>query len=144
MNSKKYNTPAGINNVIFFDGLCNLCNWSVDFVIRRDKNSIFRYTSLQSEFARAFLDDKEIPESGNLSTIYLFSDGQLLSKSSAIFMILKRLPSPWKYFGMAGAYIPWFISDFFYNFISRNRYKWLGKRSDCRVPTEKEKSMFIQ
>ena len=128
-------------SVIFFDGVCNLCNRSVDFIIRRDTSRIFKYASLQSEFAR-----KELTERGedieSMRTIILLKDDQIYTRSSAILEIVRHLRFPWPALYVFKI-VPRFIRDWLYNLISKNRYQWFGIREVCRVPTPEERALFM-
>ena len=127
--------------IIFFDGVCNLCNNSINFIIDRDKNQVFRYAPLQSDFAKEQL----IPKGANpdkLDSIILLKDGKVYHKSSAALQIARNLSGAWSL--LAGLMIfPKFIRDFVYDIIAKNRYKWFGKRDECRIPTPELKKLFV-
>jgi predicted DCC family thiol-disulfide oxidoreductase YuxK len=127
--------------VIFFDGVCNLCNSAVQFVIKRDQKDQFSYTALQGEYAKSVL-----PQLGiipyQLNSILLLEKGRLYTKSSAALHIAKKLGALWPLlYGFM--IIPKFIRDWFYDVIAKNRYKWWGKQESCWVPTPLLKSKFI-
>jgi predicted DCC family thiol-disulfide oxidoreductase YuxK len=128
--------------VIFFDGVCNLCNWSVDFVIRRDSGKTFKYSSLQSAYARQALAGKGI-DLGSMQSIVLIKDNQVYTQSDAVLEIARGLRFPWPLFYPLRM-IPRFIRDGLYRWISKNRYRWFGKESTCRVPTPEERSVFLE
>jgi len=130
-------------NVIIFDGVCNLCNGFVDFIIRKDKKKIFRFVSNQDEAGKAILSRfPEVPK-GDAMTIYYLEDGKLYSRSKAVLRIAKMLNAPfsWMY---AFSVLPLFISNSIYDLVARNRYKWFGKRDTCRVPTKEERERFLE
>ena len=128
--------------VIFFDGVCNLCNWSVDFVIRRDSGKTFKYSSLQSAYARQALAGKGI-DLDSMQSIVLVKDSQVYTQSDAVLEIARSLRFPWPLFFLLRI-IPRFIRDGLYRWISKNRYRWFGKESTCRVPTPEERSVFLE
>ena len=126
--------------VIFFDGICNLCNASVQFVIEHDKNSQFMFTALQGAYAKETLPTLNA-DSQKLNTILLLEDGKLYTKSSAALRVAKKLNGllPLLYVFII---VPKFIRDWFYDIIAKNRYKWWGKQESCWVPTAELKSKF--
>ncbi|MBK7429523.1 MAG: DUF393 domain-containing protein [Bacteroidetes bacterium] len=132
-----------MNNVIIFDGVCNLCNGFVDFIIRRDKKKIFRFVSNQDPAGKEILSRfPEIPK-GDAMTIYYLEDGELFSRSKAVLRIAKMMNAPfsWLY---AFSILPLFLSNSIYGLVARNRYKWFGKRDTCRVPTIEERERFLE
>ncbi|XOV91405.1 MAG: thiol-disulfide oxidoreductase DCC family protein [Bacteroidota bacterium] len=124
--------------VILFDGVCNLCNASVNFIIKRDPGAKFRFASLQSELGARLTDS----ESSNLDTLILVKDKHLYRESGAALRIARELKGGWKllYLFMI---IPAFIRDGVYRWVARNRYKWFGKRAQCMIPTPELKSRFL-
>ena len=127
--------------VVYFDGVCNFCNGVINFIIRNDRNDYFRYTPLQSESGQKFLRDHQFPMQ-RLDTFYLAENGKIYSHSAAVLRILKRLG--WKYSWMHGFIIvPAFIRDFFYEVISKNRYRWFGRKDQCMIPTAEERGKFL-
>jgi predicted DCC family thiol-disulfide oxidoreductase YuxK len=123
-------TPS---RIIFFDGVCNLCNGAVHFIIRKDKKNLFRFASLQSESARALLGDY-YPDDGKFDTIIYFENDRRFTQSTAILRICRLLSFPWPMV-YALIIIPPFVRDYIYSIISRNRYKWFGKKDQCMVPS---------
>jgi len=126
--------------IIFFDGICNLCNASVQFVIKRDKKKQFLFASLQSDVAKNILLQKKYEI--NLDTIVLLKKDHIYQKSDAALMILKELGFPYNLF-YGFKIIPKFIRDFVYDVIAKYRYQWFGKRATCMVPTKENKERFI-
>lgn len=126
--------------IIFFDGVCNLCNGAINFIIDRDKTAYFRFAPLQSKEAA-----KCIPTSvrENTDSIILLDSGKIYSKSTAALKVAKDLDGLWKTFYVLIIF-PKFIRDFVYDFIARNRYNWFGKRETCRLPTEDIKNRFLE
>ncbi|WGQ08651.1 DUF393 domain-containing protein [Pedobacter gandavensis] len=146
------------HGMIFFDGICNLCNHSVQFVIKRDRNDYFRFAALQTEVAKAQLaflnvEEKRTTSSKNqqesltaheqqLNTIILLENGKTYYRSTAALRIARRLSGFWPLlYGFI--IIPPFIRDFFYQLISKNRYRIWGKQESCMVPSAALKSKFL-
>lgn len=127
--------------VIVFDGVCNLCNASVDFILRRDPGQRFLFASNQSEAGRKLLEAHGI-DSSDVSTIYLIEDGRLSERSTAALRIAKGLRFPWN---LAAVFllVPRFLRDPLYNLVARNRYRLFGKKETCRLPTPEERSRFL-
>jgi predicted DCC family thiol-disulfide oxidoreductase YuxK len=127
--------------IILFDGVCNFCNYWVNFSIKRDKNKILRFTPLQGETAKKLLSQFDL-NPNKLSSVILIENGKVYTQSSAAFRLCKHLDGGWKLaYGLM--IIPKFIRDFFYNIIARNRYKWFGKKEACMVPTPEVKERFL-
>jgi predicted DCC family thiol-disulfide oxidoreductase YuxK len=131
-----------INNkpVILFDGVCNLCNSAVQFVIRRDTSSRFLFASLQSGFAQALLKDRGVDAAAS-DTIFLYEDGRLYRRSEAVVRIASQLRGV-KWMSVFRI-IPLFVRDSVYRVLSRNRYSIFGKRDTCMIPTEDLKHRFL-
>jgi len=130
-----------VKNYIIFDGICNLCNESVQFLIMLDKKDMFRFIPLQSEKAKQIISCFE--ENNKISdTIILIQDNKLFVKSDAVLYIAKLLGYPWKFFYFL-KFVPKFIRDWIYELIAKNRYQWFGKKSACMIPTNDIKSKFL-
>jgi predicted DCC family thiol-disulfide oxidoreductase YuxK len=126
--------------IILFDGVCNLCNGAVQFVLSNDPNKAFKFASLQSDFAQDFLKNHQLPTE-NFGTLILIENDKVFVKSKAVFKITKYLP---KYRWLSiFSFLPIFISDFFYDIVSKNRLKWFGQRDGCWLPTEDLKERFL-
>jgi predicted DCC family thiol-disulfide oxidoreductase YuxK len=128
-------------SIILFDGVCNLCNASVNFIIKHDKKERFLFASLQSDAAKEILlqfPSKKI----ELSSLILIENGKIYEKSSAILKITKHLNSGLNLFYIFKI-IPKLLRDKLYSIIAKNRYKWFGKKSSCMIPTKKQKNRFI-
>jgi len=128
--------------IILFDGVCNLCNTSVQFIIKRDSKKNFMFSSLQSDAGQAILLQNNL-ENLDFDTIILLEDGIVYDKSTAILKIIRRLSGFYK-FGYIFIMVPKFIRDFVYKIIAKNRYKWFGKRDTCMIPTEELKLRFLE
>jgi len=126
---------------VFFDGVCNLCNRSVNFFISKDKKEVLKFASLQSEYAQNTIP-KELLNRENLDTIIVYSDGQFYDRSNAVLKLCKILGGGFYVF-LIGYLIPRFIRDGLYRFIANNRYRWFGKKLQCRIPTVDLKDRFL-
>ncbi|MCB9235180.1 MAG: thiol-disulfide oxidoreductase DCC family protein [Bacteroidia bacterium] len=126
---------------IIFDGVCNLCNSSVDWIIRHDKKGIFKFTANQHETGSKLLEGQHLPD-GEADTIFLYEDGKLFTRSTAVLRIARKLPFPW-FLGFGGMIFPRFFRDWIYKWVAKNRYKWFGKKNTCRIPTPEERARFI-
>ena len=127
--------------IILFDGVCNFCNFWVNFVIKRDKKDLFRFGALQSEKSKD-LTNKFNFDTSNLDTFVLIAGDKLFTKSTAALMICKELNGLIKIMSPL-IFLPKFFRDFIYDMIAKNRYKLFGRRDTCRVPTEAEKKKFL-
>jgi predicted DCC family thiol-disulfide oxidoreductase YuxK len=129
--------------IILFDGICNLCNSSVQYVIKRDKKDIFRFVALQSELGQEILNHIGINPK-HIDSIVLYIPGvAYYYKSSAALEIAKNLGgvfTPSTVFKM----IPSRLRDFVYDYIAKNRYKWYGKQESCMIPTLELKAKFLE
>jgi predicted DCC family thiol-disulfide oxidoreductase YuxK len=135
--------PKNIKHpIILFDGVCNLCAGSVQFIIKRDNNKYFRFTSLQSDFAKIILRPSQLSEN-NFSSIILWEDGKIYTQSAAALRITKHLSGGWKLL-FALIIIPAFIRNYMYSIIARHRYRWFGKKEKCWIPNDEWKDLFIE
>ena len=127
--------------IILFDGVCNLCNGFVQFVIKRDKKELFHFGALQSQKAQQLLANFNLSEK-QLKTIVLVDGNNVFIESTAVLKIAKQLQGGWKLF-YACVIIPKFIRDWFYKIVSRYRYRIFGKQDSCMIPTPELQSRFI-
>ena len=129
------------NPIVLFDGVCNLCNATVTFIIRRDRKKIFRFAPLQSpvgesiKVACGFSKDE-------LESVILKVDGKVYKKSDAALQIAKRLDGLWPVFFIF-YFIPSFLRDPIYDLVARYRYRWFGKRESCMIPDPDLRSRFL-
>lgn len=130
------------NSIILFDGVCNLCNSSVKFILKRDKKKQFIFASLQSDAAENILLHHKYKNNG-LNSIILIHRDKLYEKSSAVLYIFSVLGMPWRLFTVFNI-LPLSWRDFLYDFIARNRYKWFGKKDTCIMMLPTHKNRFIQ
>ncbi|MCB9257430.1 MAG: thiol-disulfide oxidoreductase DCC family protein [Chitinophagales bacterium] len=129
------------NKVILFDGVCNLCNSSVQFVIKHDKKKEFSFASLQSDFGQKTLQEHQLP-SKHFDSFILLENGVLFQESTAALKVAARLNFP---INMLSIFIliPAFLRNAVYKFIANNRYKWFGKKDFCMMPSPELKERFI-
>lgn len=128
-------------SVILFDGVCNLCNSSIDFVLRRDHKDRFLVGALQDEKGKALLS-KFDANPDYLDSIVLIEDDKIYFRSTAALRIARKLPGLWPLlYGLI--ILPQFLRDGIYDWIGKNRYRWFGEKSTCRLPTPEEKAKFL-
>ena len=128
-------------SVIFFDGVCNLCNSTVQFVIKHDRRQYFKFAALQSQFAQEQLSGFVLKAKRGDSFV-LVEDGKVYEQSTAALRVAKKLSGLWRLLYIF-IVVPPFVRDAVYNFVARNRYKWFGKQESCWVPTPDLKSRFL-
>jgi predicted DCC family thiol-disulfide oxidoreductase YuxK len=133
----KSSSPSESSDIIFFDGVCNLCNAFVDFVIRR--NSDFKFASLQGLAASKLLPASLVQD---LPSVVLFKDGEIFTESTAALKILKRLGGRW-FLASVFLCVPKKLRDIVYRFVGRRRYRWFGQRDTCRLPSPEERVRFL-
>ncbi len=129
------------SNIIFFDGVCNLCNFWVKYVLRNDPEGIFCFSSLQSDFTENFLSQNNI--NSDLETIIFFSEGKFLKESDAVISILFKIGGFNRLLSRIIKLLPPKFRNGLYNFISRKRYRLFGKKEHCMVPNESIKKRFL-
>jgi predicted DCC family thiol-disulfide oxidoreductase YuxK len=129
------------NQVILFDGVCNFCNSTINFVIKHDKKGLFKFAPLQSATGNELLKRFHLSTT-DFDSFVLIEGDKFYTKSTAALRVLKHLSFPHP---LAAAFIivPAFIRNAVYDFISRNRYKWFGKREVCMVPTKEVRGRFL-
>ncbi|EDM43100.1 hypothetical protein SCB49_12784 [unidentified eubacterium SCB49] len=129
------------HNIILFDGVCNLCNTSINFVIKHDKNDRFKFAALQEEPGISLLKQYDI-DTSNTDSIILIENNKAYVKSTAALRVARKLSGAWPLlFGFI--IIPTFIRNWVYDFVAKNRYKWYGKKDSCMIPTPALKSKFL-
>lgn len=128
--------------ILYFDGVCNLCNASVKWIIKRDKKAIFRFASLQSQAGQVILQSQAVQLPQLPDSVILEVNGKVFTKSTAVIKTLSILGGVYKLSVIAWL-VPQFIRDAVYDYIARNRYKWYGKKDACMVPTPELKSRFL-
>ena len=129
--------------VILFDGVCNLCNASVRWVLKHDSREQFDFASLQSGTARRLLDAAGAPPPGSLpDAIVLIDHGGVHTGSAAATRIARQLRFPHSLLGLGAAFPAW-LRDPVYRFVARNRYRWFGRREQCELPAPGDAHRFL-
>lgn len=129
-----------MEKVILFDGECNFCDQSVQFIIKRDPIGYFKFASLQSDIGKELLNKYNAPK--DIDSFVLIEDNNCYFKSSAALRICKNLKGGWK-IPYVLLVVPKPIRDLFYGFIAKNRYKWFGKKESCMLPSPEERKRFL-
>ena len=132
--------------ILFYDGVCGLCDRAVQFVLRHDTEGRFRFAAVQSDYARPVLA-RYGRDPRDLDTMYLLlgpgtPHEQLLAKSDAILAILRQLDGAWRLLA-AACVLPRTLRDRAYDFIARHRYRWFGRYDQCRLPRPEERERFV-
>ena len=128
-------------NVVYFDGVCNLCNSAVNFLIDQDKQDRLKFASLQSEAGKAVLHRSGLPEA-DYDSFILVKNGQLFQKSEAVLEVVRLLGGGWSLLYIFKM-IPRAWRDWLYTQVAQNRYLWFGKRTQCRLPTPELRTRFL-
>jgi len=126
--------------VILFDGVCNLCSGSVQFILKRDKEKKFLFASLQSNYGQELLKKLGLP-ADTFNSFMLYQDGNILTRSTAALQMFQQLKG-WKWVKLFWI-VPKFIRDAVYNLIATNRYRWFGKKNECWLPASELKARFL-
>ncbi len=132
----------GGNPIILFDGICNLCNGAVQFVIRHDREANFRFASLQSETGQRLLAEHQLQQA-DFNSFVLIDENQIFTKSTAALRVAKKLPGVISLLG-GFIFVPSFIRDSVYDLIAKNRYRWFGKKDACMLPTPGLAERFLK
>ena len=127
--------------IVLFDGVCNVCNASVNFIIDRDRAGRFRFSSLQSDAGRALCAEYGVPE--DVRTIVVIENGRAYTESTAVLRVARALGGAWPVL-YAAMLVPRPLRDLAYRYFSANRYRWFGKREVCRVPTPELRARFLE
>jgi predicted DCC family thiol-disulfide oxidoreductase YuxK len=128
-------------DVVVFDGVCNLCSRSVQFILKHEAEPRFRFAPVQSPAGSQLLRDAGF-DSADVKTFVLLSHGTVYTRSSAALRIAKSLKGPWKLLRVAWL-VPRPIRDWMYDLVARNRYRWFGKTDTCMVPTPELRERFL-
>ena len=129
-----------VRRILFFDGVCGLCNWSVDFVLKRDLQGTIQFSPLQGETARTLLGSADL---NDLNTMVFWVAGRSYRRSAAAVRVLWQLGPIWQIVGTALWLIPLPLRNLGYSIIARNRYRLFGKKETCRLPTPEERTRFL-
>ncbi len=128
--------------IILFDGVCNFCNSTVQFIIKKDTQTKFKFAALQSRTGNDLLVKHGLKVDG-LDTIVLLKKGFVFLRSDAALQIAKELVMPWRIL-VIFKIIPKFIRDFLYDVFAKHRYRWFGKRDKCLIPTQELRQKFLE
>ena len=133
--------PSDTHNIILFDGVCNLCNNSINFVIKRDKKDRFRFGALQEEPGKSLLQKYKI-DPKDTDSIILIENEKAYVKSTAALRVARHLSGGWPLlYGFM--VVPKFLRNWVYDYIAKNRYQWYGKKESCMIPTPELKAKFL-
>lgn len=136
------NTNIDQQKIILFDGVCNLCNRSVVFILQNEPGPVFKFAAIQSAAGQELLRWCGLP--GDYSeAVVLIDNGKFHLGSTAALKIGQTLKFPWSIIAPIGFVVPKFVRDWIYNQIGKHRYRWFGKRDVCMVPTENLKARFL-
>lgn len=128
--------------VVLFDGICNLCHHTVQFIVLRDKKGVFRFASLQSTIGKQLIDQHQLSVD-YLNTLVVIEGKRAYLRSDAVLKIAQRLGGWWS-LAMIFWIVPRFIRDAVYNWVSRNRYRWWGKKEQCLLMTPDLRERFLE
>jgi len=129
------------NNLILFDGDCNLCNQSINFIIKNDKKEVFRFASINSLKGKALLNEYQVNNQKN--TIFLIQKSTVFTKSTAVFLICKQLDFPFTLLYLFMVF-PRFLRDFFYTLVAKNRKYFFKKHNDCLILNDLNSHRFLK
>jgi len=134
-----------VQQILLFDGVCNLCNATVRFVLRRDKKKIFLFAPLQTPIAEKLLSSTPAKKDyiTDLYSIVLIRKGQVYDESSAALYTAKELSGGWPLLYYLFIWWPKFIRDAMYRFVAKRRYRWFGKRDACSIPDKNHQDRFL-
>ena len=132
---------SAAETIVLFDGVCNLCNGSVQFLLRRDRRRRFRFAALQSAAGRALLEPYGL-STQTLETIVVREGGQARVRSDAALHLARRLPWPWPALAVFRI-LPRPLRDALYSFVARHRYRWFGRTESCMLPTPDVADRFL-
>ncbi len=127
------------NNIVFYDGVCGLCDHTVQFLLKMDKSGVLFFSPLQGETAKQLLNSQELE---NLQSIIFYRENNKFYRSRAVLEILLEIGGVWSFLYLFKL-LPAFVLDIFYNLIARYRYQIFGKFEQCRLPTPAEKARFL-
>ena len=129
-----------MKNIIFFDGVCNICDYTVEFVLKHDHDEFFKFSSLQSDFAINYFKKNKIDIT--LDTVILQYENKIYFRSDALIIILKNLEGYPRFLGYGISFLPKFFRDFCYSVFAKYRYYFFGKKTICKIPNQKDIKRF--
>ncbi|HMI78909.1 MAG TPA: thiol-disulfide oxidoreductase DCC family protein [Ferruginibacter sp.] len=128
--------------IILFDGVCNFCNSTVNFIIKRNRRTVIHFAPLQTDTGKKILEQYNLPAESMQSIVFI-ENGKAYTRSTAALRISRYLGGLWPIsYGLI--IVPRFIRDSIYSWIARNRYKWFGVRQECMIPTPDVKERFLK
>ncbi len=127
--------------MLLFDGVCNLCNASVQWILKRDRKGIFKFAALQSDTGQMLLRQFGLSEK-DFDTVVLVADGRIFTRSDAALEIVQRIGGMWSLLAVFKI-IPRSIRDTIYDWVARNRYRWFGKKEECMLPRPEWRERFV-
>lgn len=130
------------NRLVLFDGVCNFCNFWIQFALKHDKKGKLKFGSLQGTTAQQILPQYNI-DPAVLTSVIFIEDGIAYKESTAALKVCRHLDGAWKLL-YALIIIPAFIRDGIYKWVGRNRYKWFGKQESCMLPTAEQRARFVE
>ena len=128
--------------ILFFDGVCGLCNRFVDLLLKADSRDRFRYAPLQGDTAQRMLGLRDQAQAGDPHSFVFLEKDKRYEQSEAVLLALRRLGGAWRLIAMLYVF-PRPLRDFVYRIVARNRYRWFGRRDECRLPTPEERDRFL-
>ncbi len=131
-----------MERIILFDGVCNFCNASVNFVMDRDPKFRFKFAALQSDFAKDRLTKAGL-NAEEYTSVVLIEEDKIYTRSTAALRIAKQMAGLWPIFYVF-IIVPPFLRNWIYDLVARNRYRWFGKMENCRLPSPEERARFIR
>ncbi len=130
-----------MSGIILFDGVCNFCNGSVNFIIERDAENYFKFAPLQSEIGQKLLYEYGIDKT-QTDSVVLIENGKAFVRTTAALRIARKLRGAWRLF-YGFIVVPEFMRDFFYKLFAKYRYKMFGKTDACMIPTQELRAKFL-
>jgi predicted DCC family thiol-disulfide oxidoreductase YuxK len=130
-----------LSGVVVFDGVCNLCSHTVQFILAHEKAASLKFASVQSAAGSRIMLDCGL-DPGDAKTFVLVEEGRAYFRSEAAVRIATHLRAPWRWLGVVGI-VPSFLRDWIYDLVARNRYRWFGRRDACMVPSAAIASRFL-
>ncbi|WP_259014207.1 thiol-disulfide oxidoreductase DCC family protein [Emticicia fluvialis] len=128
--------------IILFDGVCNFCNATINFIIDRDASGVFKFAALQSEIGHGILKHHQIDSQIEPNSVVLEKEGKIYQKSDAALEIARHMDGLWKLLYVFKI-VPGFMRDAIYDLVARNRYRLMGRSDSCRLPTPELRARFL-
>lgn len=131
--------------ILLFDGVCNLCSKTVQFIVDHEREPTIRFCSIQSEAGSAILERHgrlDVVANADPDTMIFVEDGQAYDRSTGALKIARHLKAPWRW-GRVALILPRFLRDLGYRFVAKNRYRWFGKTDSCLVPSKTLRARFL-